>query len=245
MKLLSEELGIYTLSLHLRMKMETSNKDLSTLAKIAFELLKWRVYSESHLRKVVLTILSIANDTNWRTRSTTLTYLRSFMYRHTFVLSKVDKQQIWQTVEKLLADNQVEVREHAAAVLAGLMKGGDEDLAQDFRHRAYTEASIIQKKRKQRSMRSGFSVASLHGKILALAACVLSVPYDIPSWLPEQVTLLAQFVSESSPVKSTVTKAVAEFRRTHADTWNVQKDSFTEEQLEVLADTSSSSSYFA
>lgn len=224
---------------------ETSNKDLSTLAKVAFELLKWRVYSESHLRKVVLTILSIANDTNWRTRSTTLTYLRSFMYRHTFVLSKVDKQQIWQTVEKLLTDNQVEVREHAAAVLAGLMKGGDEDLAQDFRHRAYTEASIIQKKRKQRSMHSGFSVASLHGQILALAACVLSVPYDIPSWLPEHVTLLAQFVSESSPVKSTVTKAVAEFRRTHADTWNVQKDSFTEEQLEVLADTSSSSSYFA
>ncbi|KAM3302669.1 proteasome activator subunit 4 [Capsicum chacoense] len=224
---------------------ETSNKDLSTLAKAAFELLKWRVYSESHLRKVVLTILSIANDANWRTRSMTLTYLRSFMYRHTFVLSKVDKQQIWQTVEKLLTDNQVEVREHAAAVLAGLMKGGDEDLAQDFRHRAYTEASIIQKKRKQRSMRSGLSVASLHGQILALAACVLSVPYDIPSWLPGHVTLLAQFVSEPSPVKSTVTKAVAEFRRTHADTWNVQKDSFTEEQLEVLADTSSSSSYFA
>ncbi|KAM3223043.1 proteasome activator subunit 4 [Capsicum annuum] len=224
---------------------ETSNKDLSTLAKAAFELLKWRVYSESHLRKVVLTILSIANDANWRTRSMTLTYLRSFMYRHTFVLSKVDKQQIWQTVEKLLTDNQVEVREHAAAVLAGLMKGGDEDLAQDFRHRAYTEASIIQKKRKQRSMRSGLSIASLHGQILALAACVLSVPYDIPSWLPGHVTLLAQFVSEPSPVKSTVTKAVAEFRRTHADTWNVQKDSFTEEQLEVLADTSSSSSYFA
>ncbi|GKF42941.1 proteasome activator subunit 4, partial [Tanacetum coccineum] len=32
------------------------------------------------------------------------------------------------------------------------------------------------------------------------------------------------------------TKAVAEFRRTHADTWSVQKDSFTEEHLEVLAD---------
>lgn len=53
------------------------------------------------------------------------------------------------------------------------------------------------------------------------------------SWLPEHVTLLARFVGEPSPVKSTVTKAVAEFRRTHADTWNLQKDSFTEEQLEV------------
>ena len=53
------------------------------------------------------------------------------------------------------------------------------------------------------------------------------------SWLPEHVTLLARFAGEPTPVKSTVTKAVAEFRRTHADTWNVQKNSFTEEQLEV------------
>ena len=34
-------------------------------------------------------------------------------------------------------------------------------------------------------------------------------------------------------MKVTVTKAIAEFRRTHADTWNIQKDSFNEEQLEV------------
>lgn len=190
-------------------------------------------------------ILSSANDFNWRTRSATLTYLRTFMYRHTFILSRVEKQQIWKTVEKLLIDNQVEVREHAAAVLAGLLKGGDEDLARDFRDRAYMEAKNIQRKRKQRNLNPGQSIASIHGAVLALAASVLSVPYDMPSWLPEHVTLLAHFVREPSPVKSTVTKAVAEFRRTHADTWNVQKDSFSEEQLEVLADTSSSSSYFA
>ncbi|KAG5550916.1 hypothetical protein RHGRI_009372 [Rhododendron griersonianum] len=223
---------------------ETSNKDLSTLAKAAFELLKWRILWEPHLQKAVSVILSSANDSNWRTRSATLTFLRTFMYRHTFILSDVEKKQIWKTVEKLLTDNQV--REHAAAVLAGLMKGGDENLSEDFRVRAYRDAKSIQKKRKQsRNLSSAQSIASTHGAVLALAACVLSIPYDMPSWLPEHVTLLAHFVGEPSPVKSTVTKAVAEFRRTHADTWNLQKDSFTEEQLEVLADTSSSSSYFA
>ncbi|KAH9652576.1 proteasome activator subunit 4 [Citrus sinensis] len=136
------------------------------------------------------------------------------------------------------------VREHAAAVLAGLMKGGDEKLAKDFRDRAYKEANMIQRQNKRNSSFSQ-SVASRHGAVLALVASVLSVPYDMPSWLPEHVTLLARFSGEATPVKSTVTKAVAEFRRTHADTWNLQKDSFTEEQLEVLADTSSSSSYFA
>lgn len=54
------------------------------------------------------------------------------------------------------------------------------------------------------------------------------------SWLPEHITLLARFASEPSPVKSTVTKAVAEFRRTHADMWIIHKESFTEEQLEVI-----------
>ncbi|KAJ8423540.1 hypothetical protein Cgig2_024257 [Carnegiea gigantea] len=135
------------------------------------------------------------------------------------------------------------VREHAAAVLAGLMKGGDENLSGDFRDRAYKKANLIIKTRKRRT--AGYSVASIHGAVLALVACVLSVPYDMPSWLPDHVTLLARFVAEPSPVRSTVTKAVAEFRRTHADTWSFQKEQFSEEQLEVLADTSSSSSYFA
>eukprot|EP00262_Sarcandra_glabra_P003482 TRINITY_DN14214_c0_g1_i1.p1 TRINITY_DN14214_c0_g1~~TRINITY_DN14214_c0_g1_i1.p1 ORF type:complete len:1823 (-),score=279.41 TRINITY_DN14214_c0_g1_i1:199-5139(-) len=224
---------------------ETSNKDLSTLAKVAFELLKWRILPQPHLQKTALLLLSSVNDPNWRTRFATLTYLRTFMYRHTFILLSMEKQQIWKSIEKLLTDNQVEVRDHAAAVLAGLMKGGDDDLARDFRDRAFTEAHSIQKKRKQRIPNSGQSIASTHGAVLALAASILSVPYDMPSWLPDHVTLLAQFIGEPSPVRTTVMKAVAEFRRTHADTWSIQKDSFTEEQLEVLADTSSSSSYFA
>jgi Domain of unknown function (DUF3437) len=60
------------------------------------------------------------------------------------------------------------------------------------------------------------------------------LPWFCFRWLPDHVTLLARFVSEPSPVKSTVTKAVAEFRRTHADTWSIQKDAFSEEQLEVI-----------
>ncbi|MCL7043140.1 hypothetical protein MKW94_011680, partial [Papaver nudicaule] len=224
---------------------ETSNKDLSTLAKASFELLKWRILPEPHLQKAILVLLSLATDGNWRTRHATLTYLRSFMYRHFFVLSRDEKQAIWKSTEKLLTDSQVEVREHAAGVLAGLLKGGDEDLVSEFRNKAFTEAFSIQKKARKRVSSSHQSVASTHGAVLALAASVLSVPYDMPSWLPEHVTLLARFIGEPSPIKSTVMKAVAEFRRTHADTWSIQKDSFNEEQLEVLADTTSSSSYFA
>lgn len=43
-----------------------------------------------------------------------------------------------------------QVREHAAAVLAGLTKGGDEDLAKEFRDKAFAEATDLQRKRKRR-----------------------------------------------------------------------------------------------
>lgn len=44
----------------------------------------------------------------------------------------------------------IQVREHAAGVLAGLMKGGDEDLVEDFRRRAYEQANALLKKRRHR-----------------------------------------------------------------------------------------------
>ncbi|KAG9143923.1 hypothetical protein Leryth_016132 [Lithospermum erythrorhizon] len=93
------------------------------------------------------------------------------------------------------------VREHDASVLAGLMKGDDGNLAEDFIHRAYTEANGIHKRRKSRSSRSGLSATEIHGPVLALAACVLSVPYDMPSWLAELVTLLARITSQKSSLR--------------------------------------------
>ncbi|XP_020109753.1 proteasome activator subunit 4-like isoform X2 [Ananas comosus] len=223
---------------------DISNKDLSALAKAAFKLLSWRILPRPFLERFVSVILSSINDSNWRTRYESITFLGIFMYRHTFTLSRLEKSQIWQNIEKLLVDKQVEVREHAALILASLMKGGDRDLYREFRDRSYAKAQSVMQKGKPRKT-SHHSVASIHGVVLALAASILSVPYDMPSWLPNHVTLLAQFVDEPYPTRSTVTKTVAEFRRTHADTWDIQKHVFTEEQLEVLADTSFSFSYFA
>ncbi|GJS99619.1 hypothetical protein Tco_0820789 [Tanacetum coccineum] len=70
---------------------ETLNKDLFILAMVALELLKWRIFLDIHLRKATLILLSSAADPNWRTPSTTLTFLRSYMYRHTFILLNDEK----------------------------------------------------------------------------------------------------------------------------------------------------------
>ncbi|GKE15206.1 hypothetical protein Tco_1422783 [Tanacetum coccineum] len=69
-----------------------------------------------------------------------------------------------------IKDKWDKVREHAAAVLAGLMKGEDGELSKDFRERAYSEATKLQKRRKQRNATGGPSIASIHDRVLALAA---------------------------------------------------------------------------
>lgn len=67
---------------------ETSDKDLSTLAKAAFELLKWKILPRPFLENAVTVILSSVNDPNWRTRSASLSYIRTFMYRLLFLLAQ-------------------------------------------------------------------------------------------------------------------------------------------------------------
>nr|GEY53091.1 proteasome activator subunit 4 [Tanacetum cinerariifolium] len=62
-----------------------------------------------------------------------LTFLRSFMYRHAFVRSNDGGEKIWEDVQKLLIDNQVQVKDHAAAILTGLIKGEDGELSKGFR----------------------------------------------------------------------------------------------------------------
>uniref|UniRef100_A0A0D6R2L6 Proteasome activator subunit 4 n=1 Tax=Araucaria cunninghamii TaxID=56994 RepID=A0A0D6R2L6_ARACU len=224
---------------------ETSHKELSTLAKAAMELLKWQIIPQPYLSKAVSVLISATNDASWHTRVATLMFLQSFMYRHMFLLSSSETEHVWDQLQKLLKDNQVEVREHTATVLSGSMRGRNDELVKAFRDSSLKEALLLQKKSKTRLSKSDSSLAFKHGVVLALASLVLSVPYDMPSWLPESVTLLAEFIGEPSPIRSTVTRTIAEFRRTHADTWAIQKNSFTEDQLEVLADSSSSLSYFA
>lgn len=59
------------------------------------------------------------------------------------------------------------------------------------------------------------TVARRHAAVQGLRAFVLSAPYDVPDWLPEVLMALVRVAGEPGPVKTTVTKTLAEFRRTH------------------------------
>ncbi|KAG0602531.1 hypothetical protein M758_10G020700 [Ceratodon purpureus] len=161
---------------------DTWDKDVKALAKWCMQLLMWQLYPSEHLKGVVTAIMSAATHTNWHTRVAALTFLPPIVFRHTFVMEPSDLSGLWNQVRGLLLDSQIEVRELAATTLAGLMKGAGSKLGESFRKEAYDDAVSLQaatKGFKRRKLEPG-SVATRHGVVLGVAACVLSVPYDMP-----------------------------------------------------------------
>lgn len=226
---------------------ETPEKDLANLAKSALRNLKWQHFSTEKLPAVASIILRAANEDNWRMRIAALKFVQPFIYRHSFIMDADVWKLLWDKATELLSDPQLEVRELASTTVAVMMKGAESSIVEAFRREALASAVAIHSPGKARFRgfgSDGLTVANVHAVVLRLASCIFSVPYDIPSWLPEMVTTLAYFNELPWPIRATVSKTLGEFRRTHSDAWDVQKERFTEEQLELLLNTGTAS-YFA
>lgn len=89
------------------------------------------------------------------------------------------------------------------------------------------------------------SLPERHGGVLALAALVSLAPYDVPCWLPALLERLAGYFNAPQPIKGVVTKAFADFKRTHQDNWAAHKERLTYEQQELISDMLISPSFYA
>ena len=87
-------------------------------------------------------------------------------------------------------------------------------------------------------------IPSLHS-VLAVSSLVMLAPYDVPSWLPEVIELLAAFHNEPQPIKGCVSQAFADFKRTHQDNWAAHRERFTPEQQDLISDMLVSPSFYA
>lgn len=114
-----------------------------------------------------------------------------------------------------------------------------------------------------------------HAAVLGLASLILAFPYELPAWLPDVIEAIALRVNDPAPIQvrrpprvagvgpflvdadalcafdvvtalqNTVKKTLAEFRRTHQDTWHLDKLAFTDDQLSMLTDLLVSPGYYA
>lgn len=107
-----------------------------------------------------------------------------------------------------------------------------------------------------------------HAGVLGLSACILSSPYDVPTWMPQLLMDLSAHLNDTQPIEVSVTvtiillvlkggaitcarlqmtvkKTLSNFRRTHHDNWQQHKQQFTDDQLLVLTDLLVSPCYYA
>uniref|UniRef100_A0A2K5ZD60 Proteasome activator subunit 4 n=1 Tax=Mandrillus leucophaeus TaxID=9568 RepID=A0A2K5ZD60_MANLE len=194
-----------------------------------------------------------ARSSSWHARYTILTYLQTMVFYNLFIfLNNEDAvKDIRWLVISLLEDEQLEVREMAATTLSGLLQCNfltmDSPMQIHFEQLCKTK---LPKKRKRDPGSVGDTIPSAelvkrHAGVLGLGACVLSSPYDVPTWMPQLLMNLSAHLNDPQPIEMTVKKTLSNFRRTHHDNWQEHKQQFTDDQLLVLTDLLVSPCYYA
>ena len=194
-----------------------------------------------------------ARSSSWHARYTVLTYLQTMVFYNLFIfLSNEDAvKDIRWLVISLLEDEQLEVREMAATTLSGLLQCNF--LTMDSPMQIHFEQLCKTKLPKKRKRDPGFvgdtipsaELVKRHAGVLGLGACVLSSPYDVPTWMPQLLMNLSAHLNDPQPIEMTVKKTLSNFRRTHHDNWQEHKQQFTDDQLLVLTDLLVSPCYYA
>ncbi|KAM3863185.1 LOW QUALITY PROTEIN: proteasome activator complex subunit 4A [Diretmus argenteus] len=232
---------------------DDSYDELKRDAKTCLSLMSQGLLYPEQIPMVLSALQDIAGSSSWHARYTVLTYLQIMVFYNlfTFMSDQRAVNDVRALVISLLEDEQLEVREMAATTLSGFLQCNF--LSMDAPMQAHFEAlckTCLPKKRKRElgSVVDTIPSADLvrrHAGVLGLSACILSSPYDVPTWMPQLLMDLSAHLNDTQPIEMTVKKTLSNFRRTHHDNWQEHKQQFTDDQLLVLTDLLVSPCYYA
>eukprot|EP00761_Pharyngomonas_kirbyi_P010507 gb/GECH01010527.1/.p1 GENE.gb/GECH01010527.1/~~gb/GECH01010527.1/.p1 ORF type:complete len:1763 (+),score=293.08 gb/GECH01010527.1/:1-5289(+) len=188
----------------------------------------------NHFITLLNFIKNITTGKSWRLRSALVKTLEIILFRQQFNFLN-QSQMVKDWMLDLLQDQQVEVRRAAAPALASYLKISDSSIISEFRTIFEKWAKLKKEKNKLKK----------HAGVLGLGSIVLAHPYDIPSFMPDVLVRLAQHVDDGEPIKTTVHSTFSEFWKSHQDTWHIDKEKFTSEQLHKLTELIVSPTYYA
>ncbi|XP_065785365.1 proteasome activator complex subunit 4 isoform X1 [Muntiacus reevesi] len=232
---------------------DNSYDELKRDAKLCLSLMSQGLLYPHQVPLVLQVLNQTARSSSWHARYTVLTYLQTMVFYNLFIfLNNEDAvKDIRWLVISLLEDEQLEVREMAATTLSGLLQCNF--LTMDSPMQIHFEQLCKTKLPKKRKRDPGFvgdtipsaELVKRHAGVLGLGACVLSSPYDVPTWMPQLLMNLSAHLNDPQPIEMTVKKTLSNFRRTHHDNWQEHKQQFTDDQLLVLTDLLVSPCYYA
>ncbi|XP_028809979.1 proteasome activator complex subunit 4B isoform X2 [Denticeps clupeoides] len=232
---------------------DDSYDELKRDAKTCLSLMSQGLLYQDQIPLVLQTLNEISGSSSWHARFSVLTYLQIMVFYNLFTLLDIEEavQDVRALVIKLLEDEQLEVREMAATTLSGFLQCNF--LSMDSSMQTHFETLCKTRLPKKRKRDLGAVVDTIpsvdlvrrHAGVLGLGACILSSPYDVPTWMPQLLMDLSAHLNDTQPIEMTVKKTLSNFRRTHHDNWLEHKQQFTDDQLLVLTDLLVSPCYYA
>uniref|UniRef100_A0A673KK60 Proteasome activator complex subunit 4A n=1 Tax=Sinocyclocheilus rhinocerous TaxID=307959 RepID=A0A673KK60_9TELE len=232
---------------------DDSYDEMKRDAKTCLSLMSQGLLYSEQIPQVLNALEEISRISSWHARYTVLTYLQIMVFYNLFTFLSDAKavSDVRALVLRLLEDEQLEVREMAATTLSGFLQCNflsiDEPMQAHFE--ALSKTRLPKRKRRELGsvvdMIPSADLVRRHAGVLGLSACILSSPYDVPTWMPQILMDLSAHLNDTQPIEMTVKKTLSDFRRTHHDNWQEHKQKFTDDQLLVLTDLLVSPCYYA
>ncbi|KAI8915629.1 hypothetical protein EDD86DRAFT_186399 [Gorgonomyces haynaldii] len=226
---------------HVLVMRELSDTDLQTMAGEIMKLYCNVVYTSWTVGKAVDKFVQLMRqDMDWQRKNRCLNMIQVFFFRNLGLLSQEMQDALFEAVLERLFEPQLEVRQLAGMTISGMVRCSKRqvnDLVDRF--------TFILSKTRITKDKNQTILIERHGAVLGLAAILLAFPYQVPEWMPPVLVTLASSSGNPYPISTTISQTFAEFKRTHQDTWAIDKQQFTSEQLDVLADLLLPPSYYA
>ncbi|GAA5921528.1 hypothetical protein JCM1841_000553 [Sporobolomyces salmonicolor] len=235
-----------------RMQESTDNPELSRMAGrvlLAASALQFPQHMAKPLMKQFISLLR--DSTSWRVRLDVLLPLQVFYYHHLFLLDDELIAELMDQLCDLLRDPKIEVREASASTLSGIVRCSQRSAIVSLSQRfmAVLRSTKIPKRRDASGAEvPGYQEALIaaHSAVLGISSLIKAFPYEVPPFIPSiMIEAMSKHAASPPPLSTTVRATLADFKRTHQDSWETDQKAFTQEQLADLHDLLTGSSYYA
>jgi Proteasome-substrate-size regulator, mid region/Domain of unknown function (DUF3437) len=226
---------------------EESDQDRVSHARLALSLAAQGAIDFSVILDVVKMCEVISLSPRYRVRGALLPFLQVLSFSLLFTGSDEVLNLIRTIVTNLLSDSQLEVREAAAATFVPIIRDTSAGAIAVVREEfvSVLRNTSVRIRRGQKVVILPENMCKRHGAILGLGSMVSASPYCVPEWMPSVLVTLTGCINDPAPLSTSTRKIFGDFMRTHRDEWQVHKQAFSTEELELVSEQLVSPSYYA
>ncbi|KAM0751556.1 hypothetical protein T439DRAFT_300497 [Meredithblackwellia eburnea MCA 4105] len=203
-------------------------------------------------RPLMTQFISLLKDSSsWRVRLDVLAPLQMFYFHNIFLLDDDIVAELMEQLCDLLHDPKIEVREAAAKTLSGIVRCSQRSaiVSLSSRFMAIVRSTKIPKRRNKAGDEvAGYQEALItaHSGVLGITSLINAFPYEVPPFIPQiLIETMTRHATSPVPISTTVKACLADFKRSHTDSWAEDQKAFSEDQLTSLHDLLTGSSYYA